>query len=511
MHRISAFAHLKRLQTSVVKRFVTSKEQIKEKITFTATVNLPKTKFPNRLSAAKRDEIEKNLLANNFQQFYSYQENLTNRDEYVLHDGPPYANGDLHMGHSVNKILKDITLRHNFMNGRRVDYVPGWDCHGLPIELKALAEGSKASPTEIRSKCVSFAKDALEKQKTGFKSWGVAADWDVEASTYETNRPGYISNQLELFLEFYEKGLVFRDLKPVFWSPSSRSALAESELEYDIHHVSPSIFLQLQIDQIPGGYAIIWTTTPWTLPSNQAVCYNPSLEYSWVNLNGDFSRKYLLATALIQSFSELTNMSVVVVETVQGSALSGYKYHHPIDGATTLPFLPGSHVEDSKGTGLVHTAPAHGPDDFLISLEHKIPILSLVDEEGRYSSEAPQFLVGKHVLEEGNRLVMDNLGDKILCKGTIKHSYPIDWRTKKPVIVRASEQWFMNTESLKNKAVEEIDKINIYPRINAEANRRMLMTQVQKRPYWCISRQRSWGVPIPVFYRKDTKDVVFNR
>lgn len=423
----SGFFHLKKFQQTLQKRFYTSKEQIKEKVSYTATVNLPKTKFPNRLSSAKREEIERNLLANNFQKFYSYQKNLQERNEYVLHDGPPYANGDLHMGHSVNKILKDITIRQNFMKGKRVDYVPGWDCHGLPIEMKALAEGSKVPPTEIRSKCLSFAKEALEKQKSGFKSWGVAAAWDEEASTYQTNRPGYVSNQLTLFLDFFKKGLVFRDLKPVFWSPSSKSALAEAELEYDNKHVSPSVFLQLKIDEIPETFAIIWTTTPWTLPSNQAVCYNPSLEYSFVNLNGDSSRKYLIATALIKSFVETTNMSAEIVETIQGSTLSGYRYHHPIDHSNILPFIPGSHVEDSKGTGLVHTAPAHGPDDFLISLEHKIPILSLVDEEGRYTSKAPDFLVGKHVMEEGNDLVMNKLEDELLFKGTIQHAYPIDW------------------------------------------------------------------------------------
>ncbi|KAL5293101.1 IARS2 family protein [Megaselia abdita] len=506
LHRL----RLINLQIKQFQRHYSSKQLIKEKVSYTATVNLPKTKFSNKLSAAKRDEIERNLLATNFQKFYSYQEELKDRSDYVLHDGPPYANGDLHMGHSVNKVLKDITIRQNFMNGKRVNYIPGWDCHGLPIEMKALAEGSKASPIEIRSKCLNFAKEALERQKSGFKSWGIAADWDKESSTYQTNRSGYVSNQLKMFKEFFEKGLVFRDLKPVFWSPSSKSALAEAELEYDNNHVSPSVFLKLKIDDKKDTFAIIWTTTPWTLPSNQAVCYNPSLEYSLVHLNGDSSKKYLLATALIQSFSETTGNSVEIIETIQGNSLSGFKYRHPIDKETILPFIPGSHVEDSKGTGLVHTAPAHGPDDFLISLKHKIPIKSLVNEEGRYSSNAPDFLVGKHVIEEGNELVISKLEDDLLFKGTFCHSYPIDWRTKKPVIIRASEQWFMNTDSLKTKAAKEIEKINIYPKVNAEANRKMLMAQVQKRPYWCISRQRSWGVPIPVFYKKDTKEVVFN-
>uniref|UniRef100_T1GHN0 isoleucine--tRNA ligase n=1 Tax=Megaselia scalaris TaxID=36166 RepID=T1GHN0_MEGSC len=368
------------------------------------------------------------------------------------------------------------------MNGKKINYIPGWDCHGLPIELKALAEGTKASPLEIRTKCAAFAKEALERQKSGFKEWGVAADWELETSTYQTNRPGYVSNQLQLFYEFYQKGLVFRDLKPVFWSPSSKSALAEAELEYDNNHESPSVFLQLKLENVPDAFAVIWTTTPWTLPSNQAVCYNPSLEYALVYLDGNTSKKYLIATSLITSFSETTNMTIDISETISGKDLQGFRYQHPVD-SKILPFIAASHVEDSKGTGLVHTAPAHGPDDFLISLEHKIPVLSLVDEEGKYTSKAPDFLVGKQVLEEGNKLVME----------------------------KASEQWFMNTESLKTRATEEIEKIKIYPRVNEEANRKMLMTQVQKRPYWCISRQRSWGVPIPVFYKKDTKEIVLNR
>lgn len=299
-------------------------------------------------------------------------------------------------------------------------------------------------------------------------------------------------------------------MKPVFWSPSSKSALAEAELEYDNNHESPSVFLQLKLENVSDAFAVIWTTTPWTLPSNQAVCYNPSLEYALVYLDGNTSKKYLIATSLITSFSETTNMTIDISETISGKDLQGFRYQHPVD-SKILPFIAASHVEDSKGTGLVHTAPAHGPDDFLISLEHKIPVLSLVDEEGKYTSKAPDFLVGKQVLEEGNKLVMEKLNDQILYQGTIRHSYPIDWRTKKPVIIRASEQWFMNTESLKTRATEEIEKIKIYPRVNEEANRKMLMTQVQKRPYWCISRQRSWGVPIPVFYKKDTKEIVLNR
>ncbi|EDV40740.1 uncharacterized protein Dana_GF23767 [Drosophila ananassae] len=503
-------------------RFYSVKTAQKDVKKYTDTINLPKTKFPNRLTAAKREEQERLILEKKIAVSYQYQqEQLGEKDKptFVLHDGPPYANGQLHMGHAVNKILKDITLRQRVAHGQQVNYVPGWDCHGLPIELKATSAAAGQNALEIRQKSRSFALEAIESQKKEFSSWGVLANWQKN-DIYMTFQPEFIENQLNLFYKLYEKGLVYRDLKPVYWSPSSRTALAEAELEYDPKHISPSVYVRFPIN--PNGldlkekdtrlYALVWTTTPWTLPSNQAICYNSSLEYALVRLSEhDQDELYLIASALLADFEENTKITCEVVQTLKGSSLGDLTYNHLIDKEQgDLPFYDASHVQDSKGTGLVHTAPAHGPDDFLVSLARKIPVKCLVNEEGVYTNDAPSFLVGKSVLKQGNPLVLEHITNNVVHSSTLEHSYPIDWRTKKPVIIRASEQWFINTEKLKSSAADALEKVEIYPRANAEASKKALLTQLQKRPYWCISRQRAWGVPIPVLYCRTTGKVVLN-
>ncbi|XP_065359471.1 isoleucine--tRNA ligase, mitochondrial [Calliphora vicina] len=518
---------LRIIRIPTISRYYSIKHAAKEPIKYTTTINLPKTKFPARLSAAKRQELENKLISTTFAQTYQYQNDNLKEPSYILHDGPPYANGDLHMGHAVNKILKDITIRHHVVKGQKIHYVPGWDCHGLPIELKALAstDTSEKTPNNIRSKSRQFALDAIDRQRAEFRSWGILSDWHNNERLYFTFNPDFICNQLRLFLDFYKKGLVYRDLKPVYWSPSSRTALAEAELEYDANFVSPSVYVRFALKSLPPSieleaqqklFALIWTTTPWTLPSNQAICFNPNLEYSIVELKDDSKNLltkelYLIASSLIDDFVRNTKIECTVKQTVAGTDLIHCTYQHPIYGKeNALPFLDASHVQDTKGTGLVHTAPAHGPDDFLICLSKNIPVKSLVNEEGIYNSDAPSYLKGKSVLKEGNDLVLQNLKDDVLYADTFTHSYPLDWRTKEPVILRASEQWFINTSELKEQAVKEIEKIEIYPRVNAEASKNALRTQVMKRPYWCISRQRSWGVPIPVFYDNNTRKVLCN-
>ncbi|KAH8331827.1 hypothetical protein KR074_004988 [Drosophila pseudoananassae] len=504
-------------------RYYSVKTAQKDVKKYTDTINLPKTKFPNRLTAAKREEQERLILeASLIAVSYQYQkEHLSEKEKptFVLHDGPPYANGQLHMGHAVNKILKDITLRQRVAHGQQVNYVPGWDCHGLPIELKATSAAAGQNALEIRQKSRSFALEAIESQKKEFSSWGVLANWEKN-DIYMTFQPEFIVNQLNLFYKLYEKGLVYRDLKPVYWSPSSRTALAEAELEYDPKHISPSVYVRFPIN--PNGleitekdarlYALVWTTTPWTLPSNQAICYNSSLEYVLVRLSEhNQDELYLIACALLADFEENTQIKCEVVQTLKGSSLGGLSYKHLIEkDLKVLRFYDASHVQDSKGTGLVHTAPAHGPDDFLVSLARKIPVKCLVNEEGVYTNDAPSFLIGKSVLKQGNPLVLEHITNNVVHSSTLEHSYPIDWRTKKPVIIRASEQWFINTEKLKSSAAEALEKVEIYPRANAEASKRALLTQLQKRPYWCISRQRAWGVPIPVLYCRKTGKVVLN-
>lgn len=259
-------------------------------------------------------------------------------------------------------------------------------------------------------------------------------------------------------------------------------------------------------------YALVWTTTPWTLPSNQAICYNASLEYVIVRLSDrNQDELYLMASALMADFEANTQLKCEIVQHLSGELLSKLSYNHPIDKEqSNLPFFDASHVQDSKGTGLVHTAPAHGPEDFLVSLTQKIPVKCIVNEEGTYTKEAPDFLRGKSVLDQGNSLVLDRIAEDVVHSSKLEHSYPIDWRTKKPVIIRASEQWFINTEKLKMPAAYALEQVEIYPRANAEASKKALLTQLQKRPYWCISRQRAWGVPIPVLYSRESGKVVLN-
>ncbi|XP_017028496.1 isoleucine--tRNA ligase, mitochondrial [Drosophila kikkawai] len=488
---------------------------------YTDTINLPRTKFPNRLTAAKRAEQERLVLEGKIAVSYEYQEQQQELEKrlptFVLHDGPPYANGQLHMGHAVNKILKDVTLRQRVAHGQQVNYIPGWDCHGLPIELKATSAAPGQNALEIRQKSRAFALEAIQSQKEEFSSWGILANWRKN-DIYMTFQPEFVVNQLQMFCDLYDRGLVYRDLKPVYWSPSSRTALAEAELEYDPSHTSPSVYVRFALN--PDGlevdakqiYALVWTTTPWTLPSNQAICYNESLEYVLVRLQGHSPDDlYLMASALMADFEANTQLKCEVIHTLNSSSLSKLTYKHPIDQEQSdLPFFEASHVQDSKGTGLVHTAPAHGPEDFLVSLARKIPVKCLVNEEGVYTKEAPSFLSGQSVLDQGNPLVLQHIARDVVHSAKLEHSYPIDWRTKQPVIIRASEQWFINTEKLKTPAAEALERVEIYPRTNAEASKKALLTQLQKRPYWCVSRQRAWGVPIPVFYSRESGKVVIS-
>ncbi|KAK7790577.1 hypothetical protein R5R35_005944 [Gryllus longicercus] len=479
---------------------------------FTHTVLLPKTSFPLRVNAAKRVESDNYIYETcKFAELYQWQREHLRGPEFVLHDGPPYANGKLHMGHAINKILKDITIRQKLLQGFRIHYVPGWDCHGLPIELKAITEENeivKSDPLEIRSKAREIVKKAINDQLEAFKAWGVMANWN---ECYFTLNIDYIKNQLNQFLILYNKGLIYRDLKPIFWSPSSRTALAEAELEYNPQHVSKSVILGLHIVQSPNLQvpaeaasdkikALVWTTTPWTLPANQAVCFNPSISYCLGKIEGFDGQIYLLAEECVAAVEMKLGKQLQILKTFSGELLKNVQYCHPVNVNKQLPFLPGSHVTSEIGTGLVHTAPAHGPDDFVIALQHQIPLVNLVDENGCYTVEAGTDLEGLSVLKEGNTKVLEKLKSHIIHLENYVHSYPCDWRTKQPVIVKASYQWFIDTDALKAKALELLKDITVYP--SQPQSHSALISQIEKRPYWCISRQRIWGAPIPVLYKK---------
>lgn len=309
----------------------------------------------------------------------------------------------------------------------------------------------------------------------------------------------------------FKKGLISRNLKPVFWSPSSGTALAESELEYDDNFVSNSLYFRCKIenpeklgkDEI---YSLVWTTTPWTLPANQAICFNSNLKYGLARIQ-DLPGSYLLGLDTVENLKFELDKEIEIIKEIHAENLKDLSYLHPIN-QEILPFISANHVQADKGTGLVHTAPSHGPDDFLVFLDRKTPLKSLVNEKGCFNQNAPDFLQGKEVLTEGNKLVIDFLSQNVVGLKKLKHSYPIDWRTKNPVIILASKQWFINTEKIKGKAIEELENVEIFPKSSAEINKNVLRVKLEKRPYWCISRQRAWGVPIPVFYKKDGTPVV---
>uniref|UniRef100_A0A2H1VX30 isoleucine--tRNA ligase n=1 Tax=Spodoptera frugiperda TaxID=7108 RepID=A0A2H1VX30_SPOFR len=480
---------------------------------YSHTILSPKTDFPTRSSNAIKENIQKTAQ---FADLYNWQRQHLKGPEFVLHDGPPYANGDLHMGHAVNKIIKDINNRSQVLQGNRVHYMPGWDCHGLPIELKALQKAKKSSsnsqisdPVHIRQIARIFALETVEKQKDAFRKWGVMADWNEQC--YLTLNKGYVQNQLRQFHKMFKSGLIFRALKPVYWSPSSKTALAEAELEYDPQFKSKEVYVRFLLENIPSVIkdagkgknisAIIWTTTPWTLVANRAICYNPQMKYSIVSIGGK-PDLFLVASGLVQPLKEVLKVEINVVAEFDGKHLQGTTYHNKLVNQS-LPFLEGDHVTDVKGTGLVHTAPAHGPEDFLVALKNNMTVECNVDESGRYTN-VDQDLNGLPVLSEGQELVITRLGDDVMHRDVFVHSYPLDWRTKKPVIIRASQQWFIDTAALKDEALAALEKVEILPPSSSDQYRQGFRAQLEKRPYWCISRQRAWGVPIPALYNRDS-------
>ncbi|XP_038148635.1 isoleucine--tRNA ligase, mitochondrial isoform X2 [Cyprinodon tularosa] len=481
------------------------------------TVLLPQTEFPMKLAGQKLVERELQIQQEcGFADLYSWQRERKSKKEFCLHDGPPYANGDPHVGHALNKILKDIRNRFEVLRGRQVHYIPGWDCHGLPIELKALGElgTSGLSPLEIRQKAREFAEGAIARQKAAFQRWGVMANWE---QCYYTFDGAYEAAQLKLFQEMHNKGLVYQDYKPVFWSPSSRTALAEAELEYNPEHVSRAIYATFPLATLPPKIAsedglenvsvLIWTTQPWTIPANQAVCYMPNAQYSVVK-RADTSQLLLLAAERTASLAALLGTELQTVATFTGLQLEGGTCKHPTIPDKQIPLLPANHVTMGKGTGLVHTAPAHGMDDYSVASQFDLPVECMVDEDGKFTELAGPELQNLSVITEGTQRVISMLQESgaLVLEEQCVHSYPYDWRTKQPVVIRPSKQWFINTASLKHKAKEALQKVRVLP----ESARGSLLAMLDRRTYWCISRQRSWGVPIPVFYHKETGEPLIN-
>ncbi|WP_392436137.1 isoleucine--tRNA ligase [Chlorogloeopsis fritschii PCC 9212] len=489
------------------------------------TVNLPKTNFDMRANASKREpQIQKFWEENKISDRLS--ENNPG-ELFILHDGPPYANGSLHLGHALNKILKDIINRYQLLRGRKVRYVPGWDCHGLPIELKVLqnmksAERQNLTPLQLRQKAKEFALNAVDEQRESFKSYGVWGDWD---HPYLTLAPEYEAAQIGVFGQMVLKGYIYRGLKPVHWSPSSKTALAEAELEYPEGHTSRSIYAAFPITSLseavkpaleqylPELGVAIWTTTPWTIPGNLAVALNPQLNYVVVEVSrkdadAQSNFKYLIVAAdLVERLSSTLEVELTVKTTVKGKELEHSNYLHPLYDRSSPIVIGGDYVTTESGTGLVHTAPGHGQEDYIVGQRYGLPILAPVDDNGNFTEEAGQF-AGLNVLGDGNQAVIDALraAGSLLKEEPYVHKYPYDWRTKKPTIFRATEQWFASVEGFREEALKAIASVRWIP---AQGENR-ITPMVADRSDWCISRQRSWGVPIPVFYDEETKEPLLN-
>jgi len=492
------------------------------------TVNLPKTDFDMRANAVKREPELQTFWAE--QQIYQHLSQNNPGDLFVLHDGPPYANGSLHIGHALNKILKDTINKYHLLKGRKVRYVPGWDCHGLPIELKVLQtmkpeERKQLTPLKLRQKAKEFALKTVDEQRESFKRYGVWGDWD---HPYLTLKPAYEAAQIGVFGQMVLKGYIYRGLKPVHWSPSSRTALAEAELEYPEGHTSRSIYVAFEITSLPPALqgpvdpflgelgVAIWTTTPWTIPANLAVSVNPNLVYAVVEVGPELQnlkssigqiRYLIVAKDLVERLSETLGTSLTVQATVMGKTLEHMTYRHPLFDRQSEVVIGGDYVTTESGTGLVHTAPGHGQDDYIVGQRYGLPILAPVDNEGNFTEEAGSF-AGLNVLGEGNGAVIEALKEagSLLKEEPYVHKYPYDWRTKKPTIFRATEQWFASVEGFREEALKAIAGVTWIP---AQGENR-ITSMVAERSDWCISRQRSWGVPIPVFYDEKTGDPLLN-
>lgn len=468
------------------------------------TLLMPKTAFPMRGNLPNR-EPKMQQQWEEMNMYEKVQERTKGRPLFVLHDGPPYANGDLHMGHALNKVLKDFIVRYKSMAGFHAPYVPGWDTHGLPIEqalAKKKVNRKKMTVAEFREKCAEYALKQVDNQRTQFKQLGVRGDWD---NPYITLNKDYEAAQIEVFGTMANKGYIYKGKKPVYWSPSSESALAEAEIEYQDKR-SASIYVGFDVQETNGVLDgdetfIIWTTTPWTIPANQGIAVHPDLNYVKVKVD---NHHYIIAEKLIDEVAEALEWSnPEIVKTYKGSELERVEAKHPLYDRTSLVVL-GEHVTTDAGTGCVHTAPGHGEDDFWVGKQYGLDVLCPVDEKGYFTDEAPGY--EGLFYDAANKDITEKLKEvgALLDLTFITHSYPHDWRTKKPTIFRATSQWFASIKDFREEILEEIKQTKWTP---AWGETR-LYNMVRDREDWCISRQRAWGVPIPVFYGEDGTPII---
>ena len=481
---------------------------------YSETLNLPKTDFPMRAELSKREpEIERF-----WEEIGLYQKSLEKpgQGDFILHDGPPYSNGHIHMGHALNKTLKDFVVKYKTMAGFRCAYIPGWDNHGMPIEVEVQREfrrkGKKPDRLELRRRCREFAAGWVDVQREEFKRLGVRGDWD---NPYLTMSTEYEATIIKVFAELALAGYIYRGLKPIFWCPACETALAEAEIEY-APHVSPSIYVRFPLKSDPKGvfaglpaesvFAIIWTTTPWTIPANVALAVHPDYKYVVVETGG---AHYLIAEDLLEQVLKAIGVSdYKVIRTAKGSELEGAVFAHPIYGRDSVVVLA-NYVTLTEGTGVVHTAPGHGREDFETGRQYGLPTLNPVDASGRFTEEAGQF--AGLTVEEGNKAVVDELDRRghLLAHTSVEHSYPHCWRCRGPVIFRATVQWFMSMdrENLRQRILGAIGTVAWYP--PESINR--ITSMIAGSPDWCLSRQRAWGVGIPVFYCRSCEKEIMTR
>ena len=470
------------------------------------TLLMPKTKFKMRGGLVNKEP----KMQEHWQEIGLYEKKLKLNEgntPFVLHDGPPYANGNLHMGHALNKIIKDFIIRNKQMQGYYSPYVPGWDTHGLPIEQALTNKGvDRKSMTieEFRNKCIEFANSQIDIQRDGFKRMGVDGEWD---NPYLTYKPEFEASQVRVLKDMVEKGLIYKGKKPIYWSPTSESSLAEAELEYK-DKKSPSIYVTFEVTDGKGVVEngvkfVIWTTTPWTIPSNLALAVHKNLNYVQFNYQGE---EYIVAEDLLDHFCEEVDFNkeeITRTKEFKGAELDRLVARHPLVDRESLVIL-GDHVTTEAGTGVVHTAPGHGDDDFKVGKQYGLDVLSPVDDKGVFTAEA-----GKYeglFYDDANKVITEDLEEAgaLVKLSFYTHSYPHDWRTKKPVIFRATPQWFASIDGVRQDILDAL----MDTKFQVEWNRKRMYNMIKNRGDWVISRQRVWGVPLPFFYAENGQEII---